>query len=56
MGALPCLLAWSAREFEVRSGCPVEVHYSRAHTGVHYPSNVVVGVGIGSGLLAAHSG
>jgi undecaprenyl-diphosphatase len=32
------------------------VAYSRVHTGVHYPSDVVagVGIGIGSGLLAAH--
>jgi membrane-associated phospholipid phosphatase len=30
------------------------VAYSRVHTGVHYPSDVAVGVGIGvgSGLLA----
>jgi membrane-associated phospholipid phosphatase len=33
------------------------VAYSRVHTGVHYPSDVAAGVGIGivSGLLAAHS-
>jgi undecaprenyl-diphosphatase len=32
------------------------VAYSRVHTGVHYPSDVAVGagIGIGSGLLAAH--
>jgi membrane-associated phospholipid phosphatase len=32
------------------------VAYSRVHTGVHYPSDVVagIGIGIGSGLLAAH--
>jgi membrane-associated phospholipid phosphatase len=32
------------------------VAYSRVHTGVHYPSDVAVGVGIGigSGLLVAH--
>jgi undecaprenyl-diphosphatase len=32
------------------------VAYSRVHTGVHYPSDVVagVGIGIGSGLLAGH--
>jgi membrane-associated phospholipid phosphatase len=33
------------------------VAYSRVHTGVHYPSDVAAGVGIGivSGLLVAHS-
>jgi membrane-associated phospholipid phosphatase len=32
------------------------VAYSRVHTGVHYPSDVAVGagIGIGSGLLATH--
>ncbi|HEY7831099.1 MAG TPA: phosphatase PAP2 family protein [Solirubrobacteraceae bacterium] len=32
------------------------VAYSRVHTGVHYPSDVAagMGIGIGSGLLAAH--
>ena len=32
------------------------VAYSRVHTGVHYPSDVAagIGIGIGSGLLAAH--
>jgi len=32
------------------------VAYSRVHTGVHYPSDVAagVGIGIGSGLLVAH--
>jgi len=32
------------------------VAYSRVHTGVHYPSDVAVGagIGIGSGMLAAH--
>jgi undecaprenyl-diphosphatase len=32
------------------------VAYSRVHTGVHYPSDVAVGagIGIGSGLLAAN--
>jgi undecaprenyl-diphosphatase len=33
------------------------VAYSRVHTGVHYPSDVAagIGIGIGSGLLVAHS-
>jgi membrane-associated phospholipid phosphatase len=33
------------------------VAYSRVHTGVHYPSDVAAGVGVGiaSGLLAAYS-
>jgi membrane-associated phospholipid phosphatase len=33
------------------------VAYSRVHTGVHYPSDVIagVGIGIGSGVLAAWS-
>jgi len=33
------------------------VAYSRVHAGVHYPSDVAAGVGIGivSGVLAAHS-
>jgi membrane-associated phospholipid phosphatase len=33
------------------------VAYSRVHTGVHYPSDVAagMGIGIGSGLLATHS-
>jgi membrane-associated phospholipid phosphatase len=33
------------------------VAYSRVHTGVHYPSDVAagVGIGIGAGLLAAHA-
>jgi membrane-associated phospholipid phosphatase len=39
--------------------CPLAgiVAYSRVHTGVHYPSDVAAGVGIGivSGLLAIHS-
>ena len=33
------------------------VAYSRVHTGVHYPSDVAggIGIGIGSGLLVAHA-
>jgi membrane-associated phospholipid phosphatase len=33
------------------------VAYSRVYTGVHYPSDVVagIGIGIGSGVLAARS-
>jgi len=33
------------------------VAYSRVHTGVHYPSDVAagIGIGIGSGLLVTHS-
>ncbi len=33
------------------------VAYSRVHTGVHYPSDIAAGIaiGIGSGLLVAHS-
>jgi membrane-associated phospholipid phosphatase len=33
------------------------VAYSRVHTGVHYPSDVAagIGIGVGSGLLVAHS-
>jgi membrane-associated phospholipid phosphatase len=32
------------------------IAYSRVHTGVHYPSDVAagIGIGIGSGLLVAH--
>jgi membrane-associated phospholipid phosphatase len=34
----------------------VTVAYSRVHTGVHYPSDVAAGAGVGiaSGMLAAH--
>jgi undecaprenyl-diphosphatase len=33
------------------------VAYSRVHTGVHYPSDVAagIGIGIGSGVLVTHS-